>query len=70
VCASGRKQLFVVFLCGFEEKVQICSPNPLGNPTLNTNPLIHNYSFKTKWFNRKTSTENFKGGVSLLLISL
>ena len=69
-CASGRKQLCVVFLLWVWGKTQFFSPNPLENQPINTNPLIHKFSFRTKRFKIKVSTRSFKGGVSLLNLTL
>jgi len=37
---------------------------------VNSTPLIHNFSFRTKWFKRKANTRSFHRGVYLLTPSL
>jgi hypothetical protein len=37
-----------------------------GNKSINSTHLIHNYSFRTKWFKRKANIRSFKGVISLL----
>ena len=50
---------------GSGKKPSFFGPNPLEDQSLNTLlSLIHNNSFRTKRFKRKTSIRNIKGGVS------
>jgi len=68
--SAGGNNFLLSLSCMFEEKAQFFSLNLLGNQPINTTSPIHNYWFKTKRFKRQESNSSFKGGVSLLNLSL
>lgn len=58
---SGLELFFPTFKCkisNFQALTQV------ETKSINSTPLIHNFSFRTKWFKRKARTESLKGGVS------
>jgi len=54
-----------IFHCGFEEKAQFFSSNPLETQPINTTPLTNKFSLRTKWFKRKVGTMSIRGEVYL-----